>query len=99
MELNDSVSRRPDWLSPMNGDLGSTHILTRHGGAQSQIVTWLERSGTMPTSKLAQVSPSGLSKHLRTGVGVSGAPHSYILGGTMGLHYVVRAKQSGTYAT
>jgi hypothetical protein len=53
----------------------------------------------MPTSKLAQVSPSGLSKHLRTGVGVSGAPHSYILGGTMGLHYVVRAKQSGTYAT
>jgi hypothetical protein len=35
------------WLSPLNGDLGSTKILTRHYSAQSQTVNQLESSGTM----------------------------------------------------
>jgi hypothetical protein len=55
------------WLSPVNGDPGSTQILTRHCGAQSQTVSQLESSGTTPTGKSPQFSPSGLSKHLRTG--------------------------------
>jgi hypothetical protein len=29
------------WLSPLNGDPGSTQILARHFGAQSQIVSQL----------------------------------------------------------
>jgi hypothetical protein len=41
----------PSWLSPMNSDPGSTQILTRHYGAQSQIISQLESSGTTPTSK------------------------------------------------
>jgi hypothetical protein len=57
----------PGWLSPMNGDPGSTQILTQHYGAQSQTISQLESSGTMPTSKSSQLSPSELTKHLRTG--------------------------------
>jgi hypothetical protein len=55
------------WLSPMNGDPCSTHILTRHYGAQSQIVSQLESLDTTPTSKSTQFNPSESSKHLRTG--------------------------------
>jgi hypothetical protein len=57
----------PGWLSPVNGDLGSTQILTRHYGAQSQTISQLQSSGTTPTSNSPQLSPCGLSKHLRTG--------------------------------
>jgi hypothetical protein len=52
----------------MNGDPGSTQILTQHCGASSQIISPLESLGTMPTSKSSQLSPSGLSKHLRMGL-------------------------------
>jgi hypothetical protein len=45
----------------MNIDPGSTQILTWHCSAQSQIISQLKSSGT------TQISPSGLSKHLRTG--------------------------------
>jgi hypothetical protein len=41
----------PGWLSPVNGDPGSTQILTRHCGAQSYTVSQLESSGTTLTSK------------------------------------------------
>jgi hypothetical protein len=57
----------PGWLSPLNCDPSSTQILTRHYGAQSQPVSQLENSGTTLTSKFPQLSPSRLSKHLRTG--------------------------------
>jgi hypothetical protein len=57
----------PGWLSPLNGDPGSTQILARHYGAQSQTVNWIASSGTMPTSKSLQLSPSTLTKHLRMG--------------------------------
>jgi hypothetical protein len=40
----------PGWLSPMNGDPGSTQILTQHYGAQSQSVSQLESSETTLTS-------------------------------------------------
>jgi hypothetical protein len=53
----------PDWVSPPNGDPGSTHILTRHYGAQSQSVGQLASSGMMPTRNTPQLSPSGLTKH------------------------------------
>jgi hypothetical protein len=52
----------------MNGDPGSTQILTHHYGAQSETVSHLESLRTMPTSKSPLFSPSGLSKHLRTGL-------------------------------
>jgi hypothetical protein len=42
--------------------------LTHERGAQSQTVSQLGNSGTMPTSKSPQFSPSGLSNHLRTGL-------------------------------
>jgi hypothetical protein len=62
------MERHLPWLAlTMNDDLGSTQILTQHYGAQSQTVSQLESSGTTPTSKSPQFSPSGLSKHLRTG--------------------------------
>jgi hypothetical protein len=51
----------------MNGDLGSTQVLAQHCSSQSQTVSQLDSSGTMPTSKSPQHSPSGYSKHLRTG--------------------------------
>jgi hypothetical protein len=49
----------PGWLSPPNGDPGSTQILTWHCGAQSQNISQLASSGTMPTGKSPQLSPSG----------------------------------------
>jgi hypothetical protein len=58
----------PGRLSPRNSDPGSTQILTQHCGAQSQTVSQLESSGTTPTIKFPQLSPSGLSKHLSTGL-------------------------------
>jgi hypothetical protein len=42
-------------------------ILTRHCGAQSQIVSQLTSSGTKLTSKSPQFSPSRLTELLRTG--------------------------------
>jgi hypothetical protein len=51
----------PCWLSLMNGDLGSTRILTRHCGASSR--SWEPRR----LGKSLLFSPSGLSKHLWTG--------------------------------
>jgi hypothetical protein len=54
----------PGWLSPPNGDLVSTQILSRHYGAQSYTVSQLESSGTTPTNKCPQLSPSELLKHL-----------------------------------
>jgi hypothetical protein len=58
----------PGWLSPLNGDSGCTQILTRHCGALSQTVSQLASSRTTPTSKSPQLRPSGLTKHLRTGL-------------------------------
>jgi hypothetical protein len=52
----------------LNGDPGFSQILIRHYSAQSQAVSQLESSGTMPTSKFTQISPSKLLKHLRTGL-------------------------------
>jgi hypothetical protein len=57
----------PRWLSPMNGDPGSTQILTQHFGAQSQTAGQLTNSWTMPTSKSPLFRRSELTKHLRTG--------------------------------
>jgi hypothetical protein len=57
----------PDWLSPANGDPGSTQILTQHCGAQSQSISQLESSAITPTSKSPQLSSSGSPKHLRIG--------------------------------
>jgi hypothetical protein len=51
----------------MNGEPGSTQILTRHSGAQFQTINQLKGSGTTPTSKSPLLSPSRLSKHLRMG--------------------------------
>jgi hypothetical protein len=58
----------PRWLSPPKGELGSTQILTWHFGAQSQTVSQLMSSGTMPSSKSSQLNPSGFMKHLRMGL-------------------------------
>jgi hypothetical protein len=52
----------------MNGDLGSTQILTWHYGAQSPIVSRLESSETTPTSESPRLSHFALSKHLRMGL-------------------------------
>jgi hypothetical protein len=41
----------PSWLSPPNGDLSSTQILTRHCGAQSLTLSQLVISRTTPSSK------------------------------------------------
>jgi hypothetical protein len=41
----------PGWISPVNGDLGSTEIPTQHFGAQSETVSQLESSGTTPSIK------------------------------------------------
>jgi hypothetical protein len=57
----------PSWLSPLNGDPGSTQILTWHYGAQSQTVSQLTSSGTTPASKSPQFGPSRFTNHLRTG--------------------------------
>jgi hypothetical protein len=58
----------PGYLSPPNGDLGSTQIWTQHYGAQSQTVSQLKSLGNTPNSKFLQFSSSGLSKHLRMGL-------------------------------
>jgi hypothetical protein len=58
----------PSWFSPLNGDRGSTQILTLHRGAKSQTVSHLGNSGTTPTSKSPQFNSSRLLKHLRTGL-------------------------------
>jgi hypothetical protein len=47
----------PGWLSPMNGDPGSTEILTRHCGAKSLTVNQLANSGTTPTRQVPVVRP------------------------------------------
>jgi hypothetical protein len=57
----------PGWLSPPNGHPSSTQILTRYYSAQSQTVSQLTNSGTVPTSESPLFSPSGSSKHLRMG--------------------------------
>jgi hypothetical protein len=66
--LSGPMERHLPWLAlTLNGDPGSTQILTQHYGAQSQTVSHLESSRPTPTIKSPQLSPSGLSKHLRTG--------------------------------
>jgi hypothetical protein len=57
----------PGWLSPPKGDPGSTQILTWHFGAQSQTISQLASSGTTPSIKSSQFSPSRLTNKLRTG--------------------------------
>jgi hypothetical protein len=57
----------PGWRSPPSGDPGSTKILTRHFSAQSQTVSQLVSSRTMPSSKSSYLSPSGFTTHLRMG--------------------------------
>jgi hypothetical protein len=52
---------------PQNDDPGLTQILTQQFGAQSQTVSQLVSSGSTPTSMSPQLSPSGLTKHLRKG--------------------------------
>jgi hypothetical protein len=77
----------PGWLSPSNCDPGSTHILIWYYGAQSHTNSHLESSGTMPTSKFLQLSPSGLFKHLR--MGSVQTPH-HILITQMELHGFIK---------
>jgi hypothetical protein len=48
---------RPSWLSPLNGDLGSTQILTQHYGTKSQSVSQLVNSMAMPTRQVPIVQP------------------------------------------
>jgi hypothetical protein len=55
----------PSCLSPMNGDPGSTQILTRYCGAKSQTISQLVNLRITPTSRSPQFSPSRLLKHLR----------------------------------
>jgi hypothetical protein len=64
------------WLSPANGDPGSTQILTQHRGARPQTIRQLENSGTTPTSKSPLFSRSGLLKHLR--MGTVCMPHHFL---------------------
>jgi hypothetical protein len=54
-------------ISPLNGDLGSTQILTQYCGTQSRTVTQVMSSGTTPSSKSPQLSPSGLLRNPRMG--------------------------------
>jgi hypothetical protein len=47
----------PGWLSPSNGDLGFTQILTQHCGAKSKTISHLTNSGTMPARQVPVVQP------------------------------------------
>jgi hypothetical protein len=77
---------RPSWLSPPNGDLGSTQILTQHYSAQSQTVSQLASLGTTLSSKSLQFIPSKLLKHLRMGSVQNVTPHFDNLDRTTGLY-------------
>jgi hypothetical protein len=55
-------------VSPLNGDPDSTQILTWHYSAQSETARQLvSLEETTPPSQSSQLTPSGLSKHLRMG--------------------------------
>jgi hypothetical protein len=61
------MKRHLPWLALSNGDRDSTQILTQHNVAQYQTVSQVMSSGTTPSSKSPQFSPSGLLKCSRTG--------------------------------
>jgi hypothetical protein len=61
------MKRHLPWLALSNGDRDSTQILTQHNVAQYQTVSQVTSSGTTPSSKSPQFSPSGLLKCSRTG--------------------------------
>jgi hypothetical protein len=76
----------PGWLSPMNGDPGSTQILTRHCGAKSQTISQLTNLRTASTRQVSTVQPLWVIKTLVDRVGVQATPPSNNLDRTMGLH-------------
>jgi hypothetical protein len=47
----------PCWLSPTNGDLESTQILTRHCGAKSQTISQPVNTGTLLIRQVLIVQP------------------------------------------
>jgi hypothetical protein len=72
----------------MNGDPGSTQILTRHYGAQSQTISQLESSRTTATSKSPQLKaqPLRVIATPADGVDAYATPHSANPDETVGLH-------------
>jgi hypothetical protein len=64
----------PSWLSPTNGDPGSTQILTWHYGVKSQTVSQLMNSATTPTGQVLIVQPLQVIKILTDGVRAQATP-------------------------
>jgi hypothetical protein len=60
----------------MHGDMGSTHVLTWHYGAKSQMVSQLMNSGTAPTRQVPIVQPLLVIETPEDGVGAHTAPLS-----------------------
>jgi hypothetical protein len=76
----------PSWLSPLNGDLGSAHILTRHFGAKSHTISQFTNSGITPTSQVPIVQPLRVIETPADRVNMQVAPPYDNPNGTMGLH-------------
>jgi hypothetical protein len=70
----------------MNGDPGSTQILTRHCGAKSQNVSQLANLGTTPTRQVPIVQTLRIIETPMDGVSAQVAPPSDNPNGTLGLH-------------
>jgi hypothetical protein len=76
----------PGLLSPLNGDPGSTQILTQHYGAKSQTISYLMNSGTTPTRQVPIVQPLQTIKILEVRIDALAAPLSNNPNGTTRLH-------------
>jgi hypothetical protein len=74
----------PVWLSPMNDDPGSTHILTRHYGPKSQTISQLMNEETAPTRQEPIVQSLRVIKTPADGVNAQAAPPSDNPDGTVG---------------
>jgi hypothetical protein len=66
----------PGWLSPVNGDPGSTQILTRHYGAKAQTVSHPVNSWIAPTRQVPIVQPLRVIETPMDGVGAQVMPPS-----------------------
>jgi hypothetical protein len=76
----------PCWLSPMNGDPGSTQTLTRHCGAKSQTVSQLVKSGTTPARQVSIIQSLRVIETPTDRVSAYIAPPSDNMDRTVGLH-------------
>jgi hypothetical protein len=73
-------------ITRAHGDLGSTHILTRHHGAKSQTISQLTNLRIASTRQVPAFWPLRVIETPTDGVGAHAAPPSNNLDGTVGLH-------------